>query len=120
MKLLANNDIWGKLSPPPGVSRWGADPFGSPGGLVSFLNAILRIIFLVAGLFAFFQLIIAGFQFISAGGNPESINKAWSKIWQSLLGLVIIVGSFVLAIIFGWLIFGDPGAILNPKIITAP
>ena len=88
--------------------------------MVGFLNAILRIIFLVAGLFAFFNVIIAGFQFLSAGGNPKAIGEAVDKIWKSLLGLVIIVSSFVLAVIFGWLIFGDPMAILRPEITVAP
>lgn len=114
-KLLANN-LWGEISPPPGVARYDI----GPGGLINFLNVVLRLIFVIAGLFAFFNFIIAGFQFISAGGDPKAINNAWNKIWQSLLGLLIIVGSFVLAAIFGWLIYGDPTAILQPKIKTAP
>ena len=113
--FLANN-FWGEISPPPGVVRY--DP--GAGGLINFLNAILRLVFVGAGLFAFFNFIIAGFGFISAGGDPKAINNAWNKIWQSLLGLLIIVGSFVLAGIFGWLIYGDPTAILQPKITTAP
>lgn len=116
-RFLAN-DLWGEISPPPGVSRWGADPF--KGGMVGFLNAILRIIFVIAGLFAFFNFIIAGFQYLQAGGDPKAVGAAWNRIWKSLLGLVVIVSSFVLAAIFGWLIFGDPMAILAPEITTAP
>lgn len=85
-------------------------------GLVLFLNNILRLVFVVAGLFAFLNLIIAGFQFLSAGGDPKTIEKAWNRIWQSLVGLLIIVCSFLLAAIFGYLLFGDPGAILQIKI----
>lgn len=85
-------------------------------GLVPFLNNVLRLIFVIAGLFAFFNLIIAGFGFMTAGGDAKAIEKAWSKIWQSLMGLLIIVASFLLAAIFGYLLFGDPGAILQLKI----
>ena len=117
-KVFLANDFWGEISPPPGIDKWGADPFA--GGMIGFLNAILRIIFIVAGLFAFFNVIIAGFQFLSAGGNPKAIGEAVGRIWKSLLGLVIIVSSFILAAIFGWLIFGDPMAILQPDITVAP
>jgi len=88
---------------------------GSPGGLILFFTNILRLVFVVAGLFAFINLILAGFQFMGAGGDSKAIEKAFGKIWQSLLGLVIVVGSFALAALFGYLLFGDAGFILNPK-----
>lgn len=105
--------IFGTINPPPGAAAYGGSVFG---GLVPFLNNILRLIFVIAGLFALFNLIIAGFGFMTAGGDPKAIEKAWSKIWQSLIGLIIIVASFLLAAIFGYLLFGDPMAILQPKI----
>lgn len=117
MKKLLANDIIGKVTPPKFIENWGPFPGAGP---VNFLNAILRLIFLAAGLYAFFNLIIAGFQFITAGGDPKGIENAWNKIWQSLLGLIILVSSFVLAAVFGWLLFGDPTAILKPKIQPAP
>lgn len=85
------------------------------GGLILFLTNILRLVFVVAGLFAFINLILAGFQYMSAGGDSKAVEKAWDKIWQSFLGLILIVGSFALAALFGYLLFGDAGFILNPK-----
>jgi len=41
---------------------------------------------------------------------------AWAKIWQSMMGLLFIVGSFVLAAIFGYLLFGKASAILMPQL----
>jgi hypothetical protein len=86
------------------------------GGLILFLTNILRLVFVAAGLFAFINLILAGFQFMSAGGDAKQVEKAWGKIWQSLMGLILVVGSFALAALFGYLLFGDAGFILNPKI----
>ncbi len=86
------------------------------GGIIVFLTNILRLVFVAAGLFAFINLILAGFQFIGAGGDAKAIEKAWGKIWQSLLGLVLIVGSFALAALIGYLLFNDPGFILKPTI----
>jgi hypothetical protein len=88
----------------------------SEGGLINLLNNILRLMVAVAGIWAFLNLILAGYQFMSAGGDAKKVEEAWGKIWQSLVGLLIIVGSFVLAAIFGYLLFGDAAAILNPKI----
>ena len=111
--------IIGGITPPPALQKWMDRPESKGGevlGLIPFVNALLKLIIVLAGLFAFFNLIIAGYQFMSAGGNPEAIGKAWSRIWQSLIGLLIIAGSFVLAVIFGWLLFGDASAIISPQI----
>lgn len=85
-------------------------------GLVNFLNNAILLLVTVAGLFAFFNLVLAGYGFLSAGDDPKKMGAAWAKIWQSMMGLLFIVGSFVLAAIFGYLLFGNAGAILNPKL----
>ncbi len=86
------------------------------GGLILFLTNIIRVFFVVAGILAFLNFTIAGFQYMTAAGDSKALQAAWDRIWQSLLGLILIVGSFALAALFGFLIFGDPGFILNPKI----
>jgi hydrogenase-4 membrane subunit HyfE len=111
--------IFGEITPPPAIKKYifyEAELAGKVPGLVTFLNNIVKLLIVVAGLYALFNLIIAGYQFMSAGGEPKSIEKAWAKIWQSLVGLLIIAGAFILAAIFGYLIFGDPSAILIPQI----
>ena len=85
-------------------------------GLIGFLNTILKVIFIAAGLFAFFNIITAGFGFMSAGGDPKAITKAWDRIWQTFLGIAIVTASFLFAAIIGIIMFGDPTAIINPKI----
>lgn len=110
------NDPIGCFTPPSFIIP-GIDPAsGLPIGVISFFNSVLRLIFAGAGILVFLNLIFAGFGFINAGGDPKNITKAWDKIWQSLLGLIIIVCSFLIAAIIGLLIFKDPTAILNPKI----
>ncbi len=92
-------------------------PYGSLGtGVMQFFTNILRLVFVGAGIYTFMNLITAGFQYMSAGGDVKALTAAWARIWQSLLGLLIIVGSFALASLFGYLFFKDPGFILNPKI----
>ena len=116
-RVFAENpakDIVGDITNPlPDVDK---SVTGNPGGLVLFFSNILRLVFLSAGVYAFINFIIAGFQYMSAGGDSKVLTQAWNRIWQSLLGLIIIVGSFALAALFGYLIFGDAGYILNPKV----
>jgi len=85
-------------------------------GLVVFMSNIIKVITIGAGVFAFVNLIIAGFTYISAGNDSKKTSEAWSKIYMSLIGLLIIVSSFAIAGIVGQLMYGDPSAILNPKI----
>jgi len=111
--LAQGNSFFGEIAPPPGVDRYS----GAHGeGLIKFLNNIMRLLVIGAGLFALFNFIIAGYGFITAGGDSQKISNASAKIWQSLLGLVVAAGSFTLAAVFGKLIFGEYDAILNPKI----
>lgn len=88
-------------------------------GIFIILNNIMRLLIVGAGLFALFNFIIAGYQFISADGDPQKINNATSKIWQSMIGVLIAAGSFTIAGILGQLVFGRWDAIIRPT-ITGP
>ena len=114
--LAACDPAIGCVTPPPFIGS-GIDPAtGKLTGIMVFFNSLLKLVFIAAGLFAFINLILAGYQFMTAGGDPKVIGKAWEKIWQTLLGLVIIVTSFLIAAIVGLLLFKDPTAILQPKL----
>jgi hypothetical protein len=116
---MAATNIFGNITNPFNTISPGSAYAGGVGpnfGLIIFLNNMLRLVFVVAGLFAFVQLLLAGFQFINAGGDQKQIEQAWNKIWQSVVGLMIMVISFGLAAIIGVLLLGDATAILTPKI----
>ena len=88
-------------------------------GLPSFINNVIIIIFAAAGLFAFFNLMIAGFNYITASGDEKKIQAATASINMSLLGLVIMVGAAAITGIVSFLLFGPGKSILQP-IITGP
>jgi hypothetical protein len=104
-------DIVGTIAPPPTAYKSLAQ-----GGLILFLTNILRLVFVVAGIYAFINFILAGFQYMSAAGDAKALAAAWNRIWNSLLGLILVVGSFALAALFSQLIFGKADFILNPTI----
>jgi len=107
------DDAIGKIEPPAFINKYSGV---EGGGLILFFNNLIRLLMVAGGLYAFLNFILAGFQFMNAGGDPKAVSNAWNKIWQSLVGLAIIAISFVLASILGYLLFGDATAILNPKI----
>lgn len=115
--FLAQEDIFGKVVlPSPVEAKY---PGGIEGGALGrFLDIIMKGLIGIAGVYALINLILAGYAFMSAGDDPKKIAGAWAKIWQTILGLAVAAGAFVLAAIFGQLIFGDPMFILNPKIPT--
>ena len=107
-------DFFGTIDPPEAIKKF--SPTGDPSGLIILFNNILRLLIVGAGIYALLNFILAGYAFMSAGGDPKLIDKAWAKIWQSLVGLLIIAISFALAALLGQILFGSPTAILNPKI----
>ena len=107
-------DIIGNINNP--LSGSYGDYNSTTGGVTLLLSNILRFVFVAAGIYALFNIIIAGYQYMTAAGDSKALSAAWARIWQTLLGLIIIVGSFALAAIIGYLFFGDAGYILNPTI----
>lgn len=119
MKFLTDsgvNEIVGKVINPLPSSYKNLVGSGTSGGLILFLSNILRLVFVVAGIYAFINFILAGFQYMSAAGDSKALSAAWERIWQSLLGLIIIVGSFAMAALLGMVFFGNANAILSPNI----
>src|SRR5581483_2992803 len=101
MKTLAQ---LGTVKPPREISKFGDV---SQGGIGKFLNLAIKLIIVGGGIYALFNLVLAGYAFLSAGEDPKKMEAAWAKIWQTALGLIFMAGAFVLAAIFGQLIFND-------------
>ena len=114
MQLLAANPF-GTISPPAGLEKYSGEPGTALGTLIQYAAWILIV---GAGIYALFNFILAGYAFMSAGDDPKKVAGAWAKIWQTALGLAVAAGAFVLAALFGQLIFGQWDFILNPKIPT--
>lgn len=80
------------------------------------LTNIVRLVTIAAGLWSFANMLVAGFIYITANAEAEKLAMAWAKIWQSLIGLIVIVGAFALTGIISKLLFGSYTTILNPVI----
>ncbi len=105
------SSIIGTITPPASIPS-------SPVATTDFLRAIIVFIIVLAGIYAFWQILIAGFNYISASGDKGKVEVAQQKINHAIVGLVIIALSFLISAIAGKLLFNDPGFIINPKIET--
>lgn len=112
MEHIAANPF-GTVAPPPGVNYFVG---GSVGGVSVFITILVRLIIVGAGVYGVINLALAGYAFISAGGDAKQVADAWAKIWQTMLGIGIAAGSLVLAALIGILFFRDATAFLNPTI----
>jgi hypothetical protein len=83
-------------------------------GLFALLSNLFKLVGAVAGIFFVVQIILAGFGYLSASGDPKKTEAAFATIWQSLIGLTIVAVAFVLATFIGKILGIDN--ILTPTI----
>ncbi len=105
------SNIIGTIVPPANIPN-------SPVATTGFLRAIIIFIIVLSGIFSFWQIILAGFNYISASGDKAKIEIAQQKINHALIGLVIIASSFIISAIAGKILFDNAGFILDPTIET--
>lgn len=113
--LIAQNSPFGQITTPAELGR-----FGSSGGdaIGKLIQMFIWLLIIGAAIYALFNFILAGYAFMSAGDDAKAVAGAWAKIYQTVIGLAFAAGAFVLAAIFGQLIFGDPTFILSPVLPT--
>lgn len=74
----------------------GEDPLQSIGGMVSFG---FQLVLIIAGLYAFFQIVMAGYGMISSGGDKGHLEQARGKIIWAFIGLIIVLASWGMIIL---------------------
>ena len=115
MRIAAGSasNPFGEIVAPNSVS--GINPEELPGNLI---DMGIKILIVGAMIYSVFNLVLAGYDFISAADDTKKVASAWSRIYQTILGLAVAAGALVLAAIFSQLIFGDFTTILQPKLPT--
>jgi hypothetical protein len=76
---------------------------------VDIWNAVIT----VGGLIVLVMFLWGAIEWITAGGDSSKIEKARDRILQSLIGLIILVSSFVIIGFISQLLFGEEFSLLN-------
>lgn len=95
------------------ITKGSVDPVGN--ALNRVLSGIIGFLTVVGGLWFFIQFILAGYAWISSGGDKSRVEAAQQKITNSLIGLLVVVAAWVIIGVIGKIVGLDilnPGAIL--------
>lgn len=65
-------------------------------GLFLFISNLFRLAGVIAGILLIIRIISAGYLYLSAQGDPKKFQQAGDTITQSILGLVVIAGAFII------------------------
>lgn len=104
--------IFGKINNPLKDSGKGYEDL-IHGDLIKFLNNIVALITVIAGIWTVFNFISAGYQYLNSNNEPQKIAAAGNKILQSVIGLAIVAAAYTIAGILGFILFKDASALLN-------
>ena len=87
----------GPIPAPDFIAKW-TKAGDEPGqGIFTFLSVFISLSTVIAGIYLIVQLILAGYLYMSSNGDPKKIEIAGNKIWQSMVGLLIVAGALTLA-----------------------
>lgn len=84
-------DQWTGCNTLNSVYHLGTDNVVTLQGFECIFQFILNIVVRLAGLAAFLMIIAGGFQYLTAGGNPEGSKKAAGTITWGVAGLAVLI-----------------------------
>ena len=100
----------------------GEGPFGGPGDqslplLTQIISIAIGLMTLIAGIYFFFILLSGAIGWISSGGDRQKIESARQRVFNGVIGIVVVVAAiFIIQIVGGVIGFPD---ILRPQ-VTIP
>lgn len=65
-------------------------------GLPGLIRYVFNFSLLIAGIAAFLALVVSGFRYLTSSGKPEVMGDAKKGVFAAFLGLVILLGSYLL------------------------
>lgn len=85
---------------------------------LSYFITIWRALITVGALAVIIMFLWGAIEWITAGGDSAKVGKARERITQAVIGMILLVGSFVIIGFIGQVFFGDNFDILNLTLPT--
>jgi hypothetical protein len=85
----------------------------NPNGIIT---TIINFIFIIVGLIFFIMLVIAGVQWVTAGGAEDKKEEAQKRIINAIIGVAIVAGSYLVVEIVSSLL--GLGGIFNQNLFN--
>jgi hypothetical protein len=82
------------------------------------VSSVLGVMTITAGIWFLFNIVVAGIQYISAGGDKHNLEDAQKRITNALIGIVIVAASWsILALVGRFLgidtVISNPGTLMS-------
>lgn len=71
------------------------------GKVQTFIQSVIQVLVTLSGLVAAGFIVWGGIGYITSSGNPEALEKSKKTILYSAIGLVLVLGAFVLSNVVG-------------------
>ena len=121
LQLIAQGpqDFVGAIKKPEGLAAFDAQAGGGESiGLLIFISNLIKVGTVVAGIWVLFNIIFAGWMYITSSGDSAVHGKVKDQITNSIIGLIVIVAAYTIVALIGLLLFGRADYFLNPTIPT--
>jgi len=81
-----------------GVGSAYAQPGGNPGdALMLMIGRIIRIVLTLLGVIVLVIVVYSGFQWMTAGGDPEKVKTAKQWLTNAVIGLALILAAYAIS-----------------------
>ena len=114
--------ILGGVHVPVGVSKYSIGlPIinGTRIGIVNFASVLLRVFTIVCGIFFIFNMVVAGYYFVTSSGDSATFGKFKDSLYYSLIGLFLLAAALMIAGLIGTIFFGSASYIIQPALFQA-
>lgn len=78
------------------LAQINAQPLPAPRADSGALATIVNIVFSVAGSVALLMIVIGGFRYILAHGDPNSVSQAKKTILYAIIGLLVVMAAYAI------------------------
>jgi hypothetical protein len=73
------------------------NPLKGNADLSALMKNLLRLAFMLGTIIVVFFIILAGFKYVTAGGNPKKIEEAHAMLLWTVVGAIILLGAQTIA-----------------------
>jgi hypothetical protein len=77
-------------------------------GLEGIFQNTLSVVLGIAGIALFITLVMGGFQYMTAGGDPKKVAAAWTTLTYAVVGMILVASSYLI-LVFIQEFTGAPG-----------
>lgn len=78
------------------------NPLARIGDIGTLLNVLIPLMMVGAGLIFLVMLLAGAFTFLTSGGNPENLKKAQGTLFAAVLGLFVVIISYLVVKLLGF------------------